>query len=154
METKLLTGQDKLRIKAITDFWYPWAGFDRHSHEPSDPRKMQALWMGGLKETDEYISKYFKADLEATVRGEKEHWLQDKDGLLAYVLLTDQFSRNIYRRHRDAFSSDHLALKVVKQLFSDSKEVEKYKHFERVFLIFPFMHSENSADVETCCSYV
>ena len=31
----------------------------------------------------------FTDDLEAIVRNEREHWIADKDGCMAYVLLCD-----------------------------------------------------------------
>ena len=46
---------------------------------------------------DEECRQMFKDDLDAAGRGEREHWKADRDGNLAFILLNDQMSRNIYR---------------------------------------------------------
>lgn len=64
---------------------------------------------------------------------------------LAGVILFDQFPRNMYRGHADAFSTDSLALAIAKAAvdrgLDDALTVE-----ERAFLYMPFQHSEVLAD--------
>jgi uncharacterized protein (DUF924 family) len=67
---------------------------------------MADLWFREAPTSDRAITDKFAGELRALDQGEREHWLNDRDGLLAYVLLTDQFSRNIFRNDAKAFSYD------------------------------------------------
>ena len=89
---------EKAKITQIVEYWFepledgtPW---DRHT--VSNPRGGKKWFMGGAK-VDEECRQMFKDDLDAAGRGEREHWKADRDGNLAFILLNDQMSRNIYR---------------------------------------------------------
>ena len=43
---------------------------------------------------------------------------------------------------------DHISLGIAKRLSAKQSEYKKYKLIERLFILFPFMHSENLADCE------
>lgn len=43
---------------------------------------------------------------------------------------------------------DHIALDIAKRLCEKQMEYNKYKLMERLFILFPFMHSENKSDCE------
>ena len=82
--------------------------------------------------------------------GECGMWLTFPSGSLAYILVLDQFSRNMFRGSPKAFSSDYVALSAAKQAI-------KYK-FDlaidepaRQFFYLPLMHSESLQDQERCC---
>jgi len=44
------------------------------------------------------IKEKFQQDVEAAASGDLDHWLEDAQGKLAFILLCDQFTRNIYRK--------------------------------------------------------
>ena len=100
------------------------------------------------------MTDMFKGDLDAAGRGEREHWKQDRDGRLAYILLCDQFARNIYRKQPQAFAFDHLSLAASKETLQDGELLAQYKNYERLFVIMPHMHSEKPEDGEECCRQV
>ena len=64
---------------------------------------------------------------------------------LAAVVLFDQFPRNMFRDHADAYSTDHLALAIAKGAV-DARLDEQLQPQERKFLYMPFQHSENLDD--------
>ena len=74
-----------------------------------------------------------------------ETFLTDPLSALAAVILFDQFPRNMFRGHADAFSTDPLALAVAKLAVEKGLD-EKLDVGERTFLYMPFMHSENLDD--------
>ena len=43
---------------------------------------------------------------------------------------------------------DHMSLQIAKRLVNKQNEFKKYKLVERLFILMPFMHSENLADCE------
>ena len=71
-------------------------------------------------------------------------WRATATGRLAEIILLDQFSRNIHRNDKDAFSADSIALVLAQEAVS----VEADKVLtpqQRAFLYMPFMHSESLA---------
>ena len=89
----------------------------------------------------------FKDVLEAAGRGEKEHWLNDHQGALAYIILCDQLSSKIYRGNKLANSFDHLAFSAAQNILKNSKQFEKYKTYERLFIIRPLVR-DNQTEYE------
>lgn len=63
----------------------------------------------------------------------------------AAVILFDQFPRNMFRGHADAYSTDHLALAISKEAIAKGLD-EQLQKDERKFLYMPFVHSENLDD--------
>lgn len=73
---------------------------------------------------DNEIREKFLDDLNKLVSGEYEQWKNDRDGKLAAVILTDQFPRNMFRRQKQCFEYDHIALDIVKGM--SQAEIENY----------------------------
>ena len=132
----------------MLNFWYPWADWDRHS--TSQPEALK-IWFGGGPEIDAALTQMFKADLEAISAGQNEHWKNDHLGKLAYIIVCDQYSRNIYRKQGKAFSTDHRSLVMAKAICSSDEDIRSYKNDERIFIFMPLMHSENAEDIQMCC---
>ena len=63
----------------------------------------------------------------------------------AAVILFDQFPRNMFRGHADAYSTDHLALAISKGAIAKGFD-EQLQTDERKFLYMPFVHSEDLDD--------
>lgn len=70
---------------------------------------------------------------------------------LAYVIVLDQFSRNLFRDQPGMFASDALALGAARTTV-DAGGDGALRVQERNFLYMPFMHSEALADQERCVS--
>ena len=118
------------------------------------PPQMMKRWFGGGPKVDQEIASIFKKDLENIGHGIVKHWQGDRDGVLATIILCDQFSRNIYRGLAEAFSFDHISLKLAKILVSKVDTFKQYKNFERLFIIMPLMHSENVDDCQLCVDII
>lgn len=102
-------------------------------------------WWSGGKELDQRIKQRFlklwfdKRQLPVTA------FLTDPLTALAAVILFDQFPRNMFRGHANAYSTDHLALAIAKGAVAKSLDKELAKE-ERKFLYMPFQHSEDLDD--------
>lgn len=72
-------------------------------------------------------------------------FLNDPLTALAGVILFDQFPRNMFRGHADAYSTDHMALSIGKAAIGQGFDKELTAE-ERKFLYMPFQHSENLED--------
>jgi len=60
--------------------------WDRHSTLPAS---MMKRWFGGAPNIDKEISDLFKQDLEDVGHQKVRHWMGDRDGRLAIIILCD-----------------------------------------------------------------
>ncbi|CDW86869.1 membrane protein [Stylonychia lemnae] len=136
MEGPQLNDDQRSRIQAILNYWYI-PGSDRNGDiDPSLFKK----WFGASAETDAEITQNFKEDLLKLANGDHEAWKHDKEGKLAAVILCDQFTRNIFRKNKQAFDYDHIAMEIVKSI--SDEEFSTYALQEQGFLILPYEHDE------------
>ncbi len=68
---------------------------------------------------------------------------------LAYIVLTDQFPRNMFRNDAQAFATDLLARKTARQAIHHRWD-RQVPEPERQFFYLPLMHSEVLADQDRC----
>jgi uncharacterized protein (DUF924 family) len=69
-------------------------------------------------------------------------WFTTPMSRLAYIVLLDQFPRNIYRNSPLSFATDHLALKCTMDMIEDGS-LSQLPHFPaKHFCLMPLMHSE------------
>jgi len=99
------------------------------------------LWWSKNAEVDREIRERFEDSLELAAQGKLDPWLAEPRGRLALIILTDQFSRDIYRDSPRAFALDTKAL-------AWSLEGIEVRHdqlllpIERAFFYLPLEHSE------------
>lgn len=130
--------EKELGIQKVLDNWFEYD----HNHAPLFENEM---WWVKNKEVDDTIRFQYKDLYHQAITGGLTDWLETPRGTLAYVILIDQFSRNMFRDSPKAYQHDELALKVAKDAIQ--KGVDKQlKLTERVFLYLPLEHSENIDD--------
>lgn len=98
---------------------------------------------------DETIRSRFKDTWEAACEGKFSMWLTYPSATLAYIILMDQFPRNMFRGTGDAFRSDRMALCAAKNAIQRKWDM-KIDEPARQFFYLPLMHSENLCDQERC----
>jgi uncharacterized protein (DUF924 family) len=102
-------------------------------------------WFEGGPEIDALITQRWRETWDAAKRGDYSSWENSAEGALALVLVLDQFPRNMFRDHADAFSTDAQARKTTERAIDkgfDRAMDEKL----RAFFYMPFMHAEDIAD--------
>lgn len=129
---------------AVLEFWF---GADR-AGALRDPARSR-LWWRKDAATDADIRARFGTWVAAALDERLNHWADAPDGLLALVLLTDQFTRNIQRDTPGAFAGDPLALGCCRQGIAAGWE-SRFTAAERAFLYMPLEHSEILADQDEC----
>lgn len=118
---------------AILHFWFDEIGPDR--------------WWVRSEATDQACAEQFR-ELWVEWRSRTPgSFLGSAREALAGVVLFDQFPRNMFRGHADAFSTDSLALAIAKGAIDHGFD-ETLSEDERSFLYMPFQHSEKLADQE------
>jgi uncharacterized protein (DUF924 family) len=106
-------------------------------------------WYEATDALDDKIRERFLTTWEAACRGELTGWLTSARGALAYIILLDQFPRNMFRGQGKAFSSDRMALCAAKEVVRKGCDM-KIEEPARQFFYLPMMHSESLADQERC----
>jgi len=102
-------------------------------------------WWNGGAELDERIRRQFLELWQKKRQLPVESFLDDPLTAVAGVILFDQFPRNMFRGHADAYSTDPLALGIAKAAV-DRRLDKQLATVERKFLYMPFQHSEKLDD--------
>ena len=131
-------------ITAIHDFWF--GELDDKGLCKTD---RNALWFGANEATDARCRDLFGAPLANALHGKLDSWTATDHGLVALVVLLDQFPRNIHRGTAQAFSGDLRALALAQDAITSSRHLE-LPLIHRVFLYLPLEHSEELALQEQC----
>jgi uncharacterized protein (DUF924 family) len=104
-------------------------------------------WYAADEARDAEIRKRFQSTWEMAREGAWGLWLTNAVGTLGYIILTDQFPRNMFREDPRAFATDcsaRAASKVAIDRGWDTRVAEP----ARQFFYMPLVHSENLCDQE------
>lgn len=106
-------------------------------------------WFAKSDEFDAEITTRFKDAHEAARDGAYDAWGDTAEGMLALIILLDQFPRNMYRGSPDMFAADPKAVEMSKLALDRKIDVE-VPQAARQFVYMPLMHSEDLEDQELC----
>lgn len=122
-----MSSEDLTIIDKILSFWFP-------SNEYQD------FWFNSTK--DEIIIKDFKLILDKAELGEFKEWENNEKGILALIILFDQFTRNIYRNNNiERKKNDGIALKLASYLINNNLDLN-YPLNHRIFILLPYRHQK------------
>ena len=120
---------------AVLNFWFS--------------SEVKAKWFVKDPDFDAAIREAFLADYERVAGGDLDGWPATPEDVLALVLLLDQFPRNMFRDHAQAFATDEaaraMAVEAVAHGHDRALDTER-----RRFLYLPLMHSESLDDQRHC----
>jgi uncharacterized protein (DUF924 family) len=117
----------------VLDFWF--AG---------DATRYRAVWFKQDAAFDADCARFADA-LHAARGGASDHWTGSARGMLALIVLLDQFSRNLHRGSPDSFAADAQARALARDAVA--RGFDRVLHpTERSFIYLPFEHSEDPAD--------
>jgi uncharacterized protein (DUF924 family) len=108
------------------------------------PEIGQRWWRKDL-EFDRQVRAQFEPLWQGIMRGDHLNWLDDARGRLAYVIVLDQLSRNMFRGEPASFSGDVLALAAAAEGVERGHDQE-LPGLARALLYMPFMHSEDESE--------
>ena len=106
-------------------------------------------WYKGGDALDADIRRRFETTRDALADGALSLWLTYPSGTLAYIILADQFSRNMFRGTEKAFATDNAALAAAKMAVAKGWDL-RIDEPARQFFYLPMMHSECLSDQERC----
>lgn len=122
-------------FRPVLDFWFGAPG----TSEYGAPRK---AWFRKSKVFDAQVRERFGGLRERAGAGALRHWEDTPEGLLALIILLDQFSRNMYRDTAGAFAGDAQALAAARLMVGRGWDVG-LPEVARGFVYLPFEHAED-----------
>ncbi len=125
-------------VRRLLEFWFGALG---------DPERgsMRKVWFEKDAAFDAAIrEKFHDAVLEAG-RGRLDNLSGTADGVLALLLLLDQFPRNVFRGEAQAYAYDAKARAVARLAVGMGLD-KVLSPVERIFIYLPFEHSEDMED--------
>ena len=128
---KQIQVQDMSTVDEVISFWVDEVG-------PNG-------WYAMDDALDARIRARFEPLWEKAKAGRLERWTSCARGALAFIIVTDQFPRNMFRGDARAFATDDLARRVAARgchLGFDCQTPEP----QRQFFYLPLMHSESQMD--------
>ncbi|MCC6306099.1 MAG: DUF924 domain-containing protein [Rhodobacteraceae bacterium] len=124
-----------MRPREIIDYWLAPVG--------------PAGWYAGGATLDGAIRDRFAGLWEEARARRLASWCRDAPGALAFILLTDQFPRNMFRDRPEAFATDALALAAAREAVRHRWDMA-FAEPGRQFFYLPFMHAETRHDQDRC----
>lgn len=94
---------------------------------------------------DAEITRRFGAIYEALKLSVPQDCLAEPKGMLAAILVLDQFPRNMFRDDARAFATDRVALALAKRAIGEGLDM-RLPPEQRAFIYMPFQHSESRDD--------
>lgn len=129
-------------IADITAFWLA----DSLDGPENAAARRDWWYKGGVPVDDEIRARFGDMVLRACDR-ELMSWQETTDGVLALILLLDQFTRNLYRNTIDAYAGDPCGFEIVNHAIDEG--LDKALHpVARIWLYHPFHHSEAVTEQE------
>ena len=119
--------------KDVRKFWF----------EDSEPSQWYVL----DEAYDQKIRERFLDTWERISSGRGDEWWDSPEDMLAHIILTDQFPRNMFRGEGRSFASDRMALRTAQIAVSLDADL-RIEEPARQFFYLPMMHSESLTDQE------
>jgi len=123
----------------LLEFWFGDPG------DPENVARRHKLWFQATPADDRTIQARFAGLHQRAARGYLDDWSATPHGLLALVVVLDQFSRNLYRATALAFANDGKSLALAQDAVRRGCD-RPLQVVERAFLYMPFQHSESRVD--------
>lgn len=123
----------------ILNFWFYEIGRER--------------WFDNDPALDDLVRGKFLAVYEQAVNGKLSSWEATPEGVLALLLLFDEFPRRMFRSTSRAFATDEQALDLARSAIVrhfDDRIDRQYK----LFFYLPFLNSENLGDQRLALYYI
>jgi len=124
-------------VDEIIAFW-----FGNATESPEALAQRNTLWFGSGRDFDHEVRARFETTVELAATGACGHWTEEPRGLLALILLFDQFPRNIHRGTREAFAHDEAALRLCRESIERGLD-RRLSPLERIFVYMPLQHVED-----------
>ncbi|WP_295896691.1 DUF924 family protein [uncultured Bartonella sp.] len=125
-------GKKSIQPEEVISFWLT-AGKDK--------------WLTDDEQFDKLVRENFLELWQKALAGRLNYWRDSDDGLLALIIVFDQFPRRMFRNDPRAFCSDYDARKTANLALEKHADQRIEPKLRSIFYL-PFEHSEKLADQE------
>lgn len=127
-----------MAYREVLDFWFLPAGAEGYG-------QTRKVWFTKDAAFDAMIGERFGATITLALGGGLREWDEaGPRGVLARILVLDQFTRNAFRARPESFAGDPLALAAAASLVDSGAHLQ-LSPLERWFAYMPFEHAEDAA---------
>ena len=126
------------QIQEVLQFWFA----ERELDEPTVDSRM-ACWFGNDQAFDTELARRFTGAVEQALTGEIDRWADSPEGVLALILLLEQFPRHIYKDQR-ALRGDRKALKLCEH----GVATDAYRNLNPMQQLFFFMPLQRAESIK------
>ena len=123
----------------ILNFWFYEVGRDR--------------WFAEDRVLDALIQERYLALHERAASGDLKAWEETREGMLALILLLDQFPRRMFRGTIRAFETDEIAQELAREAVIKHFDDRIDKSFKMLFYL-PFLNSESEGNQRLALFYI
>jgi uncharacterized protein (DUF924 family) len=123
----------------ILNFWFYEVGRER--------------WFEDDRTLDATLRERFLPRYEEAVSGKLKSWEENPEGMLALMLLLDQFPRRMFRGTSRAFETDEIALELARDAVIKHFDDRIDKSYKMLFYL-PFLNSESVGDQRLALFYI
>jgi len=123
----------------LLNFWFYEIGRDR--------------WFSDDRTLDQIVRERFLQVYEDAAAGKLKEWESTPEGMLALMLLLDQFPRRMFRGTSRAFETDELALDLARNAIIKHFDDRIDRSFKMLFYL-PFLNSEDVGDQRLALFYI
>jgi len=128
----------------ILSFW-----FGELNDQGCASEERRKSWWTKSEDFDRMIRSRFLSTYDAIAARQREDWRNAPRSSLAYIIVLDQFSRNMFRNTDKMFIADSLAREACCEGLDSGFDAE-LAFDERVFFYLPLEHSEDIRDHDRC----
>lgn len=136
VQMNLYSTYSSVNPECILKFWFIETDKDLHFRS--------------TREFDHIIALKFKHMVDTCEKAFNYWDITSSKALMASILISDQFSRHVYRGSSSAFKNDRFAKQCTLKLISKSRWENEWTQYQCMFAILPLMHSEDLKDQESC----
>lgn len=137
-----------MSYEAVLEFWLGETDEDGLCSE-----ERQKRWWKKDPDFDARVRNRFGELHADVVAGNHEDWRNAPRGLVAYVIVLDQFSRNLFRDDPRMYANDIRATEAAEEGIAKGLDEQLGAH-ARFFLYMPFMHCESIEKQHRCVELV
>jgi uncharacterized protein (DUF924 family) len=110
-------------------------------------------WFSDDRTLDLQVREKFLALYEDAAQGKLKAWESTPEGMLALMLLLDQFPRRMFRGSSRSFETDAMALDLARTSIIKHFDDRIDKQFKLLFYL-PFLNSESMGDQRLALFYI
>jgi uncharacterized protein (DUF924 family) len=123
----------------VLNFWFYEVGRER--------------WFANDASLDDQVRARFTAVYEEAVAGKLKDWEETPEGMLALMLLLDQFPRRMFRGTSRAFETDDMAVDLARSAIIKHFDDRIDREYKLLFYL-PFLNSESMGDQRLALFYI